>query len=242
MPSELASEATAYDGRVIRVVEAQHRISTNRLAANAADQELLEGLADEVKPALPKSARRLPWLLASPFRYGLGRPSRFRAADVLPGIFYASEDIETAVTEAAYWRLLAFSRSPGFQRPRTPTPMSALSVVVRTRRLLDLLTSSLATRAAEWTHPSDYAATQALAGEARLARIAALRAPSARRLNGVNVAVLDAAALIPPPVPHSSWAFLAAADGLLATQEMSTTAMRFTGREFRLDTPDPIAG
>jgi hypothetical protein len=233
--SALASEATAYDGRVIRIVEAQHRISTNRLAASAADQELLEGLADEVKPALPKSARRLPWLLASPFRYGLGRPSRFRAADVLPGIFYASEDIETAVTEAAYWRLLAFSRSPGFQRPRTPTPMSGFSVVVRTQRLLDLLAGSFAGREAEWTHPTDYAPTQALAAKARGARIAALRAPSARRAGGVNVAVLDASALVPPPAPHSSWAFLATAEGLIATQEMSTIALRFAHQQFDLD-------
>ena len=98
----LAAELRPYRGRVIRIVEAQHQISTNRLAANAADQALLEALADAVKPQLPEAARKLPWLLASPFRYGLGRPSRFRAADVVPGIFYASEDIETAVTETAY--------------------------------------------------------------------------------------------------------------------------------------------
>jgi len=88
-PSALASEVRPYWGRVIRIVEAQHQISTNRLAASAADQTLLEALADQVKPQVPESARHLPWLLASPFRYGLGRPSRFRAADVLPGIFYA---------------------------------------------------------------------------------------------------------------------------------------------------------
>ena len=166
-PSELASEAGSYGRRVIRIIEAQHRISTNRLAANAADQALLEALADEVKPNLPESARHLPWLLASPFRYGLGRPSRFRAADVLPGILYASEDVETAVTEAAYWRLVAFGRSPGFQRPRTPTPMSAFSVLVRSDRVLDLLAGRLAADDAAWVHPSDYTATQALAAAAR---------------------------------------------------------------------------
>ena len=137
-PETLAAEARDYRGRVVRIVEAQHRISTNRLAADAADQQVLEALADEVKPDLPESARRLPWLLASPFRYGLGRPSRFRAADVLPGIFYASEDVATAVAETAYWRLKGFSRSPGFLRPRTPTPMSAFSVRVEAARAIDL--------------------------------------------------------------------------------------------------------
>ncbi|HEY0959721.1 MAG TPA: RES family NAD+ phosphorylase [Novosphingobium sp.] len=235
MPCVLASEARVYEGRVIRIVEAQHRISTNRLAANAADQELLEQLADEVKPMLPESALRLPWLLASPFRYGLGRPSRFRAANVLPGILYASEDIVTAVSEAAYWRLVAFSRSPGFVRPRTPTPMSAFSVMLRSTAALDLLVPPLARREAEWTHPSDYTATQALAAEARRADITMIRAPSARRRKGVNVAVLDPAALVPPPKAHSSWAFLAVAEGLIATQEISKNAMRFSLPDFPVD-------
>lgn len=227
-PSALASEAGPYSRKVVRIVEAQHRISTNRLATNATDQALLEALADEVKPLLPEGARRLPWLLASPFRYGLGRPSRFRAPDVMPGIFYASEEIETAVTEAAYWRLVAFSRSPGFQRPRTPTPMSAFSVTVNASVAIDLLGGRLVEQQAVWAHPSDYAATQALAANARAAGIQAIRAPSARRQGGVNLAILDPAALRPPPRPHSSWAFLATDDGLLATQEMSDRAMRFT--------------
>ena len=232
--SALASEVRPYRGRVIRIVEAQHQISTNRLAANAADQALLEALADDVKPQLPEAARHLPWLLASPFRYGLGRPSRFRAADVLPGIFYASEDIETAVTEAAYWRLVAFSRSPGFQQPRTPTPMSAFSVAVSAPTILDLTLGELAKRSDRWTHSTDYAATQQLAAEAREIGVMAIRAPSARRRDGINLAVLDPVALVPPPKPHSSWAFTAADGGLFATREMTATAMRFTADGFNL--------
>ena len=225
-----ASDIRPYKGRGIRIVEAQHRIATNRLAADAVDQALLEALADEVKPPLPDAARHLPWLLASPFRYGLGRPSRFRAADVLPGIFYASEDIETAVTETAYWRLVAFARSPGFARPRTPTPMSAFSIAVDAPRSIDLTL----TDPDRWTHPSDYTRTQALAAKARTDGVAAIRAPSARRTGGVNLAVLDPAALKPPPRPHSSWAYLTTGDGLLATREMSDQAMRFTPAGFGL--------
>ena len=225
-----ASDIRSYKGRGIRIVEAQHRIATNRLAADAVDQALLEALADEVKPPLPDAARHLPWLLASPFRYGLGRPSRFRAADVLPGIFYASEDIETAVTETAYWRLVAFARSPGFARPRTPTPMSAFSVAVDAPRSIDLTL----TDPDRWTHPSDYTRTQALAAKARTDGVAAIRAPSARRTGGLNLAVLDPAALKPPPRPHSSWAYLTTGDGLLATREMSDQAMRFTPAGFGL--------
>ncbi|WP_234002599.1 hypothetical protein [Sphingopyxis sp. MG] len=43
----------AYRGKLWRIVEAQHRISTNRLAAGADDQALLEQLVEEVKPTLP---------------------------------------------------------------------------------------------------------------------------------------------------------------------------------------------
>lgn len=225
-PEALAAEARAYQGRVIRIVEAQHRISTNRLVGDAADQALLEALADEVKPALPHAARALPWLLASPFRYGLGRPSRFRSPDVLPGIFYASEESETAVTEAAWWRLVAFSRSPGFARPRTPVPMSAFSVTVDTPRLLDLTIGPLAHPPGRWTHPDDYTATQALGARARAEGMAAIRTPSARAPGGINVAVLDPAALVPPPRPHSSWALIADGETLLATREMSGQALR----------------
>lgn len=226
-PDALAAHARAYRGRVIRMVEAQHRISTNRLADGAGEQALLEALADAVKPALPPAAQVLPWLLAAPFRYGLGRPSRFRSADTLPGIFYAAEDVETAVSETAYWRLVAFSRSPGFARPRTPTPMSAFSVLVDTPAALDLTAAPFDGGEPRWDDPDDYRATQALGTTARAAGIAALRAPSARRRGGVNVAVLDPAALVPPPRPHSSWAFLAVGDGLLATREMSDQALRF---------------
>jgi hypothetical protein len=227
-PSELASEIRSYSGRVIRIVEAQHRISTNRLAETDADQALLEQLADDVKPALPESARALPWLLASPFRYGLGRPSRFRSADTVPGILYASEDIRTAVSEAAHWRLVAFARSPGFRLPRTPTPMSAFSVAVRTDHALDLTRGRLAADRARWVHPTDYTATQNVARSARASGVAAIRALSARRAGGINLAVLDPAALVSAPRPHSSWAFLVTRDGLLAARELSDETMRFT--------------
>lgn len=233
-PCALASELTPYKGRVIRVVEAQHRISTNRLASNMEDQALLEALADEVKPALPSSALHLPWLLASPFRYGLGRPSRFRSPDIMPGIFYASEKVETAITETAYWRLLGFSRSPGFQRPSTPTPMSAFAVKVETLRALDLTQGALADDEALWTHPADYTQTQILGSNARAAGVEVIRAYSARAKDGVNVAVLDPAALRPPPYPHSSWAFTASGEGMIATQELGVKTLRFTPDQFGL--------
>ncbi|NRD88771.1 hypothetical protein C8024_03840, partial [Sphingopyxis sp. BSNA05] len=90
-PTALASEFRRYRRTVWRVVEAQHRISTNRLADNLEDQSRLEELVEDAKPDLPKAAQGLHYLLGSPFRYGHRIASRFRKADERPGIFYASE-------------------------------------------------------------------------------------------------------------------------------------------------------
>jgi hypothetical protein len=194
--SEPASEHfRSYRKTVWRMVEAQHRISTNRLAANAEDQKLLEELVEEVKPLLPPAARGLHYLLATPFRYGHNKASRFRHAGERPGIFYASEHAATAVAETAYWRLLFFSRSPGFAPPASTVEHSAFTVPVRTARMIDLTAEPFAARAASWTDPDDYAACQALAAQARRIETQAIRYTSARDPKGrANLALLDPAA------------------------------------------------
>ncbi len=184
----------SYRATVWRMVEAQHRISTNRLAADAADQALLEQLVEEAKPVLPPAARGLHYLLATPFRYGHRKASRFRRAGERPGIFYASEYVATAVAETAYWRLLFFSRSPGFAPPTNVVEHSAFTVPVRTARLIDLTEAPFDARRAAWTDPDDYAACQALAGRARAIEAQAIRYASARDPEGrANVALLDPA-------------------------------------------------
>lgn len=191
-PTALASEACDYRGKVWRVVEAQHRISTNRLAGSLEDQARLEALAETVKPDLPKAAHGLHYLLASPFRYGHGIESRFRRASERPGVFYASEAESTAIAETAYWRLRFYLRSPGFVPPSTTTEHTSFTVAVATDRALDLTRGPFAARAADWTHPSDYAACQDLAAAARVAGLALIRAISARDpQQGCNAVVLD---------------------------------------------------
>src|SRR5687768_897804 len=96
-PRPTANDFRAYTRRVIRIVEAQHRISTDRLVEGPAEQDLLERLVEEVKPTMPAAARWLHHLLATPFRYGYSRETRFRTARERPGIFYASEEERTVV-------------------------------------------------------------------------------------------------------------------------------------------------
>ena len=107
------SDFANYRGEVLRLVEAQHRISTSRLADSLVEEERLERLIEEVKPPLPKAARRLHYLLATPFRYGHRIESRFRKAGERPGIFYAFGNRSvTCIHEMAYWRMRFFAASP----------------------------------------------------------------------------------------------------------------------------------
>ena len=185
-PSALASEFRVYARAVLRLVEGQHVVATNRLAATPADQALLEALADAAKPILPEAARGRHWLIAAPFRYGHAFGSRFRAAHERPGIFYAAEDIATACAEAAYWRLRALVAAG--DPPPTRVTLTLIEVDIDTAHALDLTLPLFAVT--EWTHPSDYAPTQALARAARQADCDAIRYPSARHREGICAAVL----------------------------------------------------
>lgn len=182
----------SYQAKIWRLVEAQHRISTNRLAANAEDQALLERVVEEVKPTLPPAARGLHYLLATPFRYGHTKASRFREAGERPGIFYASEHVATAVAETAYWRLLFFSRSPGFNPPTNVVEHSAITVPIKAERLLDLTTAPFVRHAALWRDPDDYSACQAFASRARRIKAQAIRYASVRDpAHRANIALFD---------------------------------------------------
>ncbi|SNS59748.1 RES family NAD+ phosphorylase [Sphingopyxis indica] len=198
-----------YRGKLWRIVEAQHRISTNRLASGGDDQALLEQLVEEVKPVQPVAARHLHYLLATPFRYGHKSSSRFRKAGEKPGIFYAAETVATALAETAYWRLRFYSRSPGFQPPASIVEHTAISVTVAIERLLDLCAPPYDAAKALWMDPGDYSACQAFAAEARTIGTQAIRYASVRDPeHRANVALFDPA-VFQGPVPKNAqtWHF-----------------------------------
>lgn len=233
----LASEFRGIRTRVWRVVEAQHRISTNRLAASIADQALLEDLAEAVKPLVPPAARHLHYLLASPFRYGHRSASRFRRADERPGIFYASEHEHTAVAESAYWRLRFFTRSPGFTPPRTVSEHSSFSVALVAPRTIDLTHAPFAADEAQWMS-DDYAVCQALASEARAAEAQAIRYRSARDTGRrANVALLDPAGFAETrPRTGQTWHLRLEQGRLLALAAFpATESLTFSFAQFGLD-------
>jgi len=239
-PVPTPADFRRYARTVWRLVEAQHRISTNRLAAGGEDQALLEALVEEVKPPLPRAARGLHFLLATPFRYGHGKASRFRRADERPGIFYASETLATAIAESAYWRLLFFSRSPGFAPPASVIEHSAFSVPVRATRALDLTRPPFAAAGARWSDPDDYTACQAFAAAARQIDAQVIRYASARDPgHRANAAILDPGAFAAPsPTIEQTWHFRYEAGRLTAFAAFpSSVRYAFTFAQFGLADP-----
>jgi len=233
-----AKNFRTYDRTVWRMVEAQHRISTNRLAADADDQALLERLVEQAKPPLPAAARALHYLLATPFRYGYAKASRFRRARERPGIFYASENIGTAVAETAYWRLLFFSRSPGFTPPSNTVEHSAFTVPLKTMRALDLTAKPFVTHAATWTHPSDYTACQDFAAQARRIKAQLIRYTSVRDPDRhANLALLDPAGFAhATPTIAQTWHFRYEAGTMTAYAAMpSDQRYSFSMAQFGID-------
>jgi hypothetical protein len=229
-----------YRGKVWRLVEAQHRISTNRLAAGADDQALLEQLVEQVKPVLPKSARGLHYLLSTPFRYGHAKASRFRRANERPGIFYASEHVTTAVAETAYWRLLFFSRSPGFLPPTTVVEHSAFTVMIAVDRALDLTAVPFDANAPRWIDPDNYSACQDFAAgargiEAQAIRYASVRDPEHR----ANVALFDPTTFTAStPTIEQTWHFRYEGGQLTAFAAFpSSERYSFTFKTFGLSAP-----
>jgi hypothetical protein len=178
------------------VVEAQHRSSTMRVTDTLEEQAILEDLIEEVKPPIPPACRGLHYLLYTPFRYApYPHGSRFRGARQRDGAFYASERVETAIAETAFYRLLFHLEAPAARLPVRPTEHTAFRVRAATDRLIDLTAPPLARDAALWRHPVDYGPCQDLADAARRAGLHAIRYASVRDpAQRANVALLDPAA------------------------------------------------
>jgi hypothetical protein len=161
------------------MVEAQNLVSTSKIMDTMAEQVILEDILEESKPPIPKEAADLHFLLFSPFRYEPLQPngSRFRAV-YEQGVFYASETVRTAAAEVSYWRRRFLQDTAGLERLQ-PCSFTAFKVPIKTS-CIDLREPPFACESAQWQHPTDYSATQALGRIAREADIGAIQYQSVR--------------------------------------------------------------
>jgi hypothetical protein len=161
-----------------RVVESQHTASTMRLVDSLEEQAALEAVLEESKPPLPPAARKLHYLLATPFRYRPHLGSRFRAA-LDAGVWYGAETLRTALAEKSYWRLRFLLDSPGTPDLKA-VPHTAFQAAVRTASAVDLTAAPFVRERAVWISRSSYTGTQAFAAVARAAQIQIIRYESVR--------------------------------------------------------------
>lgn len=148
-----------------RGVEAQHVVSTMRLADSPEEQDLLEQLLERSKPALPRLAQPLHYLLTTPFRYNPAHASRFRPAGA-KGQWYGAETIQAACAEVAYWRHRFLLDSAGLVDEVLLTEHSFFQAVVG-GAAIDLTAQPWVRARQAWTDGQDYSATHAVAAAAQ---------------------------------------------------------------------------
>ena len=207
-PTALASEARPGEGIAWRTVESQHIAATRRIVASQREQVILEEILEASKPHYQPGTAHLHYLLKTPFRYPPPpQGSRFRRPYSGAGVFYGSEAIRTSLAEFSFWRRRFFTRSPGTPLPRHPESLTVFQVRYRSERRLDLTHPPLAADHRLWTDPDDYAATWALADNARAVHIEVIRYRSVRDPRpGFNLALLSPRAFAhPKPLASQAW-------------------------------------
>ena len=182
-------------GEILRLVESQEQVATNRLVSTLAEQELLEAMLEASKPPLPKGTARLDYLLATPFRYPpLPYGSRFGGRHE-PSLFYAARTVTTVLAESAYYRLVFWQGMKTLPPAPLRTQHTLFGAKLRARRgyalhqpPFDRYRTVLASR-------EDYGPTQALGRHLRDAGADAIEYVSARDADeGLNVALYAPAA------------------------------------------------
>ena len=179
-----------------RGVEAQHVVSTLRLVDNRAEQEELEWLLEQSKPAKPAMDTPKHFLLYTPFRYRSPHPSRFRPGGAL-GIWYGAETLYAACAEVAYWRNRFLLDSAALADTELLTEHTFFQAQIE-GLAVDLMAAPWNAARAAWTQDQDYSATHALAEAAKQHQVQWIAYESVRAPGSRCAAVLQVAALRTP--------------------------------------------
>jgi RES domain len=217
-PHAVASEASRATRRLWRAVEAQHIASTLRLVAGVEEQLVLERVLEKSKPALPRDAAGLHYLLATPFRYASPIGSRFRApAD--PGVWYGAEKERTACAELGFWRWRFLMDSGGLKN-LGPSPQTVFRAAI-VANMVDLTEAPFKKLRSQWTDPRDYGASQRFARLAREANVDAIRYESVRDPEHAGaVAVLRPSCFKQPqPLDQRIWLLTVRPEGAIWQRE-----------------------
>lgn len=189
-----------------------------KLVDSLEEQTVLEQIIEDTKPRVPPECKNLHYLLFTPFRYPpQPNGSRFRHAATPEGVFYAASCPDTAVAEAAFYRLLFFAESPGLPFPKNPNEYTLFSVAISSPAVIDLTLPPYAANAAIWMHPNRYQPCQDFADAARevgteVICYASVRDPEHR----LCYAVMKCCAFVSHPDNKQTWQLLISEAGVYA--------------------------
>lgn len=228
-PRAVASEAAPLRLDIWRAVEAQHVVATMVLVDTLDEQHALERILDAGKPAVPDDARRLHYLLFTPFRYSPPPGgSRFRGPND-SGVFYGADALRTACAELGYWRWRHLLEVPALTS-MPAKPQTVFRVKLATKAV-DLREPPFVRDREVWTHPDDYAGTQRFGAAARGAGLGAIRYESVRdpRHGGCCAVLAWDAFARPSPVEQQTWMLVVARERVVWQR---TGALRADEYEF----------
>jgi hypothetical protein len=234
----LKSNFKSLKGSCWRLVEAQHRISTLKLVDTREEQERLEDILEETKPPFPPELKSHHFLLFTPFRYEpyvLG--SRFCRHGQKQGVFYASENIETAMAETAFYRFLFFKESPDTPIPDNASEYTAFTVKYETDKAVDLTVESLVRNNSEWTMKDNYKPCQFLADEARKVSAEIIHSFSVRcAKKGKNISLISWRAFRSrEPERTQTWKMSIKSKEIVAICDFPQQSVSFSRTEFEAD-------
>jgi hypothetical protein len=183
-------------GTLLRMLESQAQIATNRLVDALDKQQLLEELLEGTKPDYRPGSRHLHYLLATPFRYPpLRHGSRFGRRSE-PALFYGALSLPTLLAESAYYRFVFWHGMAVPPARRLNTQHAVFEASYATPRGVRLRQAPFDRWEAELTDRADYAVMQTLGSAMRAAEVAAFEYWSARDPErGTNVALYAPEAL-----------------------------------------------
>lgn len=184
-----------------RIVEDQSRSTTRKFVDTSLEHDLLEKLIDESKPEIKYYDdevyfKKCHYLIFTPFRYPpLKWGSRF-GSRWERGIFYGALDLETAMSEKAFYRLAFLQASEGNIGGKTLLS-TAFKTNVESAHFINLCKIPFKTHKNKISAKDSWTFSQALGKEMRENKVECFEYISARsKKEGHNIGVFSPKALI----------------------------------------------
>ncbi len=184
-----------------RIVEDQSRSTTRKFVDSSLEHDLLEKLIDESKPVIKYYGdeayfKKCHYLIFTPFRYPpLKWGSRF-GSRWERGLFYAALDLETAMSEKAFYKLAFLQASEGNIGGKTLLS-TAFKLNVESTQFINLCETPFMAYEKAISAKDNYIFAQTLGKEMRDAQVECFQYVSARSTSGgCNIGVFSPKALI----------------------------------------------